>query len=106
MIVALQAISFELCNRQKCGAWPDQAVLNAITPADINSLQRGRSAAMRHMEGKKDSTPTTMDVPAFKGTNFDEFMTAFKTLAARQIGANELPLDYLMRPGPPGNYND
>ena len=105
-IIALQAMSFKLRDRQKCGALPEQTMLNAITPVDINSLCRGRSAAWRHKEGKKDSTPSTMEVPAFKGTNFDEFMTAFKTLAARQTGANDLPLDYLMRPGPPRNYND
>ena len=38
-----------------------------------------------------------MTIPKFASTNYNEFMTAFKTLASRQIGTNELPLDYLMR---------
>ena len=46
-----------------------------------------------------------MTIPKFAGTNYSEFITAFKTLASRQIGANELLLDYLMREHECGKYN-
>ena len=105
VVIGLQAMAFELRDRQKCDALPDQPTINAITTADMSVLRRERSAALRYMVNRKDTTPATMDVPEFKGTNFDAFMTAFKTLAARQIGANELPLDYLMREHPAGDYN-
>ena len=32
-------------------------------------------------------------------------MTAFCSAVSRQIGLNDLPLDYLMRPNLTGNYN-
>ena len=105
-VTGLQAMLFELRDRQKCDALPDMALLNAITAADLRSLRRARSTALRFADDRKDSTPAGMEIPKFKGSNFDEFMTAFRSLASRQIGANGLPLDYLMREGPPENYNN
>lgn len=104
-ITGLQSILFELRDRQRCNALPDLAMLQAITAADLRVLRRERSASMRLSKHKKNDSNTTMDIPQFKGNNFDEFMTAFKTLVSRHTGANELPLDYLMRDNVQGNYN-
>ena len=46
-----------------------------------------------------------MDVPKFKGLNYDEFMTSFTTLVSCQTGVNDLPLDYLMRENATGLYD-
>ena len=41
-----------------------------------------------------------------KENNYDNFHIAFSTLAARQTGMYGIPLDYLLRTEPRGNYNN
>ena len=102
--VLLQALLFELKDRDLCNALPDAAMLNAITPVQLGALRRSRANAIAHAKNRNTSTAASMTVPAFKGSNYDEFIAAFKSLASRQIGINGLPLDYIMRDGPPANY--
>ena len=104
--VSLQALLFELKDRQICNALPDQAVIDAIQPADVAVLRRSRGQALEHKKRRKQNTATAaMTVPKFNGSNYDEFITAFRSLASRSIGLNDLPLDYLMRDSAPGTYN-
>ena len=102
--VSLQAMLFELKDREVCQALPDQATLQAIMPIHITALRRARASAIEHRKNQSASTSSNMTVPAFKGTNYNEFMAAFKSLASRQIGVNDLSLDYILRDDPPGNY--
>ena len=106
MTVSLQALLFELKDRSVCGALPTQAVLDAIQPANVAALRRARGLALEHKKRRKqNSAVAAMTIPKFHGANYDEFITAFWSLASRTIGLNDLPLDYLMRDDPPGNYN-
>ena len=102
--ISLQAMLFELKDRELCQALPDQATLQAITPVHLTALRRARATALEHKKNRSASTSSSMTVPSFKGSNYDEFIAAFKSLASRQIGVNDLPLDYILRDEPPGNY--
>ena len=103
--VSLQALLFELKDRALCDALPTQAVIDNIQPADVAVLRRARGIAIEHKKRRKqNSAAPVMTVPKFNGSNYDEFITAFRSLASRSIGLNDLPLDYLMRDDPPGNY--
>ena len=104
-VLSLQAMLFELKDRRNCGALPNADILRAITRPQIVLLRQARSQAKEQRDQRNNTTLQTMSIPKFVGTNYDEFMTAFTTLASRQIGANELPLDYLMRQDDNGDYN-
>ena len=104
-VLSLQAMLFELKDRQRCGALPNANILRAITPQQIVLVRQARSQAKEQRDQRNNTTLPTMSIPKFIGTNYDEFMTAFTTLASRQIGANEIPLDYLMRDNDIGDYN-
>ena len=104
-ISALQTMLFELKDRQRCDALPDEAVFNNLTAAHLLVLKQQRALAKEHAKGRKEATLPDMSVPTFKGTNYDEFITAFTTLVSRQTGVNDLPLDYLMRENETGLYD-
>ena len=103
-ISALQAMLFELKDRQKCQALPTPETLNALMQPQLSILKQQRALAKEHLKKKRDSNLPPMEVPKFKGQNYDEFMTSFTTLVSRQTGVNDLPLDYLMRENETGNY--
>ena len=103
--ISLQAMLFKLKDRDLCNALPDQATLQAINTATLAALRQTRATAIEHKKNRKSAASNAMTVPAFKGNNYDEFIAAFRSLASRQIGVNDLPLDYVMRHDPPGNYN-
>ena len=103
--ISLQALLFELKDRSLCNALPDAATLSAITALQLRALRRARAAAIEHKKNRTSASTASMTVPSFKGTNYDEFIAAFKSLASRTIGVNDLPLDYLLRDDPPGNYS-
>jgi hypothetical protein len=104
-VLSIQAMLFELKDRQNCGALPTEPVLRAINRDQVTMLRQARSQAKEQRDQHNNTTLPTMTIPKFIGRNYDEFMTAFTTLASRQIGANELPLDYLMRENDVGEYN-
>ena len=104
-ILSIQAMLFELKDRQNCGALPPEPVLRAITRDQVVLLRQARSQAKEQRDQRNNATLPAMTIPKFIGTNYDEFMTSFTTLASRQVGANELPLDYLMRPNDTGEYS-
>ena len=104
-VIALQAMLFELKDRESCGSLPNADTLNALTIEQISLLKQSRSSALEQKKNRANLTLPTMTVPKFTGTNYDEFMTAFTTLANRQIGLNNLPLDYIMRELEPSPYN-
>jgi hypothetical protein len=103
--IALQAILFELKDRQRCNALPTAEVLQAITAPQLTMLKQARLDALEQKKNRTENTLPSMTVPKFNGNNYDEFMTSFKTLANRQIGLNDLPLDYLMRDHEPQPYD-
>ena len=103
-VLSIQAMLFELKDRQNCGALPTEPVLRAITREQVILLRQARSQAKDQRDQRNNTTLSTMSIPKFVGTNYDEFMTAFTTLSSRQIGANQLPLDYLMRDNDRGEY--
>ena len=103
--VSLQALLFELKDRELCGALPTLAEINMITIADLAFLRKSRNAALQHNKRRKEASASKeMTVPKFHGHNYDEFISAFKSLASRHVGVNGLPLDYLMRDNPPGDF--
>ena len=104
-VIALQAMLFELKDRQSCGALPTAETFAAMTIQQLTSLKQARSTAIEHKKNRANTTLSAMTVPKFTGVNYDEFMTSFTTLANRQIGLNDLPLDYLMREQDPSPYN-
>ena len=104
-VIAIQAMLFELKDRQRCNALPSLETFNALTVDQMTSLKQSRSNAIQQKTSRANATLPTMTVPKFTGTNYDEFITAFTTLANRQIGLNDLPLDYLMRDDDPQPYN-
>ena len=87
-VIALQAILFELKDRQRCGALPTAEMLLAITAPHLIVLKQSRSNAKEQKKNRANNTLPAMSVPK---------ITSFTTLANRQIGLNDLPLDYLMR---------
>ena len=108
VIIGLKSILFELKDRAMCRALPNIATLNAITIDQVNALRQDRAAAKEQIKRAKDNALTdSMKIPAFKTDNYDEFMTAFSSLVSRKYGANDIPLDYLLRENEaPGNYNN
>ena len=104
-VISLQAILFELKDRQRCGALPTAEMLQAITAPQLALLKQSRSNAIEQKKNRAANTLPSMTVPKFNGNNYDEFMTSFTTLANRQIGLNDLPLDYLMRENEPQPYD-
>ena len=104
-VLSLQAMLFELKDRRNCGALPNAEILQSITAPMIVLLRQARSQAKEQRDQRNNTALPTMTIPKFVGTNYDEFMTAFTTLASRQIGTNELPLDYLMRENDINDYN-
>lgn len=107
VVIGLKSILFELNDRAMCGALPNLATLNAITMDHINRLRQARSEAKAQIKRSKDNALTdTMTIPKFKSDNYGKFMTAFSSLVARKYGANDIPLDYLLRTNEaPANYN-
>ena len=104
-VIAIQAILFELKDRQRCGALPNDEVLNAINVPQLTLLKQSRSNALEQKRNRANNNLPSMSIPKFTGNNYDEFITAFTTLANRQIGLNDLPLDYLMRDEEPAPYD-
>ena len=103
--LSLQALLFELKDRELCNALPTMQEINAITTNDLALLRKARSTAQEHNKRRKEANASKdMTVPKFHGHNYDEFISAFKSLASRHNGVNGLPLDYLMRNGPPADY--
>ena len=107
VVIGLKSILFELNDRAMCGALPTLATLNGITMDHVNSLRQARSEEKAQLKRSKDNALTdNMSIPKFKSDNYDEFMTAFSSLVARKYGANDIPLDYLLRENEaPANYN-
>jgi hypothetical protein len=103
-IITILAVLFELKDREKCNALPNEEVLQAIDNEAIQLLRRQRSIAIDAKKTRNEASLPPMDIPKFTGSNFTTFHTAFASLASRHIGANDLPLDYILRLGPAGDY--
>ena len=104
--IGLKSIRFELKDRQACGALPQQAILMAINIAQINTIRMERTRALEQEQNRKDDSTSTMDIPKFNVDNYDDFILAFTTKAKGTLGANKLPIDYVLRDNTaPANYN-
>ena len=103
-VIMLQAISFELRDRDKCNSLPTADMLNALNVAQITLLRAERTLAMERAKNRRTHSLPDMDIPKLTQKNYDEFNTAFATLVSRQIGVNDIPLDYLLRDNAIGNY--
>jgi hypothetical protein len=104
-VISIQAILFELKDRERCDALPTAETFDALTPAQMTILKQSRSNAIEQKKNRASANLPAMTVPKVTGNNYDEFITSFTTLANRQIGLNDLPLDYLMRENDPQPYN-
>ena len=102
-IIALQAILFELKDRERCDALPNEAMLGNLDREQITFMRAQRTQALHDEEQNKLATLATMKVPKLSATNYDTFNTAFTAVAARKMGTNGTTLDYLMRKTN-GNY--
>ena len=107
-VLALYALHFEIRDRYCCNALPNRAYLENLDAVQIAVLRMQRSAALERIQVHKDKAGTLpeMVIPKLTTTNYDEFHTAFVTLLERIIGAYEIPLSYLFRLEPPGNFED
>ena len=104
--IGLKSIRFEIKDREACNAIPDQAMLLAINMDQINLLRMERTLALDQEKNRSNDATSTMTVPKFTVDNFDDFILAFTTKAKGIIGANKLPLDYVLRENTnPENYN-
>ena len=75
VLISLQLLLFELKDRNKCNALPDQATIQAITRADLSQLRRVRTIALEHKRNRAaNSKNTAMKIPKFQGNNYDEFI--------------------------------
>ena len=104
-VIALKAIRFELQDRQRCGALPNEITLRALDTVQMNYLrvQRTKSVQDQAMFSALSKLPDIV-VPKLTSTNYEVFNTAFSATVARTIGMNGIPLDYIMRETD-GNYD-
>ena len=104
-VLALQAILFELKDRQICDELPTAAVLNNITAAQMAAMKAQKTQAVIDASNAKAVSYPDMEVPKLTATNFDRFIIAFSAVAARTKGMYGIPIDYLLRASN-GNYSD
>ena len=74
-VISIQAILFELKDRQRCGALPTAEVLNAINIPQLSLLKQSRSNALEQKKNRANNNLPAMSIPKFTGNNFDEFIT-------------------------------
>ena len=89
VVISLQSMLFELKARELCDELPDQVTLQGITPAHVEALQRTRATAIEHKKKRKAAKSTSMTIPTFKGSNYDEFIAALYLLVSREFGVND-----------------
>ena len=96
LIMALKAVKFELEDCQKCGALPNQALLQAI---DVNQIAIMRSSRAEYFDQKSQKEKQDLPdvtIPKFDGTNYDEFITQLDEVISRTTGMYGKSIDYLL----------
>ena len=92
----LKSLHFELADRERCDALPDEPWLQALTVAQLTRFRADRAVYELTKDNNTSSLPD-VTVQKFTGTNFDEFMTELTSSAGRVAGIHGIPIDYLMR---------
>ena len=101
-VIALKALIFELKDRERCDALPAQVMLQNLNAAEIALLRARRNDALQ--ESSQSVSLPAMTVPKLTATNYDTFITSFRSLASRTPSSDGSTLDYLMREQT-GNYD-
>ena len=100
-VIALKAVLFELKDREKCDALPNLAMLQGLNANQVSQLRARRNQAKQD----ESQTPAEVNVtiPKLTATNYEDFITAFESLASHIISSCGATLNYLMR-STNGNY--
>ena len=104
-VIILQSILYELKDRERCHALPNEIMLAGLDQAQITAIRAQRSLALHDAAQDQLATLPVMTIPKLTATNYEAFHTAFVALATRTMGTNGTTLDYLTRTVD-GNYDD
>ena len=96
-VLALQAILFELKDRDICNSLPTAAILGNITAAQMAAMRAQKTQAVIDASNADSISFPDMPVPKLTTTNYDSFHIAFSAVAARTKGMHGIPIDYLLR---------
>ena len=72
-VIFLKSIRFELVDRRKCNALPNEVQLAAITDPEMAVFRQQRSQFMEQETQHKQTTLPEITVPKFDGKNYDNF---------------------------------
>ena len=91
----LECLRYEFKLRESCGSPMDAAALLAFSADDARELVVQKQL---HAEAKLNAdTLPTVDVPKLEKENWRSFRDAFQEFLSRQVGANGIPLSYVIR---------